>query len=79
MNDPSPDRPLGMLPEVDARTLLSGPLTLRVLRPPYPAIGLGTLRTLRVLERDGATEIVAGYDGYERLGPVPRANANGRR
>jgi hypothetical protein len=57
-----------LLPEVDARLLLSGrDLALVVLRPPYPAIGLGVLRVLRVSERGEKTEIVAGYEGYERL------------
>ena len=64
-----------MLPEVDARAILGGrTLTLRILRPPYPAVGTGTLRLLRVLERDGRTQMIAGYDGYERLEPPPRAN-----
>lgn len=60
---------LGLLPEVEARALLADRRTsLRILRPPYAALGLGTLRILRVRERDGGvTEIVAGYDGYERL------------
>jgi hypothetical protein len=57
-----------MLPEVDARALLGKRnLALRILRPPYPAVGIGTLRVLRVIEREGRTEMVAGYDGYERL------------
>ena len=42
-------------------------LRFAVLRPPYPALGLGKLRVLRVRERADVTEIVAGYDGYERL------------
>jgi hypothetical protein len=64
----SPELALGMLPEVDARAYLGKRnLALRILRPPYPAVGLGTLRVLRVIEREERTEIVAGYDGYERL------------
>ena len=59
---------LTLLPEVEARALLGDrPLRFRLLRPPYPAIGIGVLRTLRVGERNGATEIVAGYERYERL------------
>jgi hypothetical protein len=47
-------------------------LVLRLLLPPYPALGVGTLRVLRLREEtshDGAavTEILAGYDRYERL------------
>ena len=57
-----------LLPEPEARALLAGrQLSLFVLRPPYPAVGLGVLRVLRVRERDERTEIVAGYDGYQRL------------
>jgi len=61
---------LTMLPEVEARRLLAGvPLTLDVLRPPYPALGVGTLRVLRVREIPAAPlELIAGYDNYERLG-----------
>jgi hypothetical protein len=39
---------------------------LTLLVPPYPALGIGSLRVLRVREGD-AIEIVAGYDRYERL------------
>jgi hypothetical protein len=68
MSKPEPEPPLVLLPEVDARRLLAGAaLRLHVLRPPYPAIGTGTLRVLRVAERAEETEIVAGYDGYTRL------------
>jgi hypothetical protein len=64
-----------MLPEVDARALLGKRnLVLRILRPPYPAVGIGTLRVLRVIEREGRTEMVAGYDGYERLDAGTRSS-----
>ena len=64
-----------MLPEADARALLGKRnLVLRILRPPYPAVGVGALRVLRVVEREGRTEMVAGYDGYERLDVVGRAS-----
>jgi len=61
---------LTMLPEVQARRLLAGvALTLSVLRPPYPALGVGTLRVLRVREVAwAALEMTVGYDNYERLG-----------
>ena len=68
MNPPESDSSLALLPVSQARAVL-GDRTLRfaVLRPPYPALGLGKLRVLRVRERADVTEIVAGYDGYERL------------
>jgi hypothetical protein len=63
---------LVLSPWLDAvRALDDRPLRFRVLTPPYPAIGVGTLRALRVAalsgEHDGAWELVAGYEGYERL------------
>jgi hypothetical protein len=63
---------LVLLPWVQARALLSDrPLRFRVLTPPYAAIGVGALRALRVAalsgEHDGAWELLAGYDGYERI------------
>jgi hypothetical protein len=46
-------------------------LRFRVLTPPYGAVGVGVLRALRVRalagEHDGAWELVAGYEGYERI------------
>ncbi len=63
---------LALMPLVDARARLeTESLRFRLLRPPFPAIGLGKLRVLRVRESDGATEIVAGYDGYARIGELP--------
>jgi hypothetical protein len=61
-----------MMPWVTARRSLGDrPLRFRLLAPPYPAVGIGTLRALRVEpltgEHDGAWELVAGYDRYERL------------
>lgn len=59
---------LMLLPEVEARALLAGrKLSFRVLLPPFPALGVGALRVLRVAERLERTEIVAGYERYERL------------
>ncbi|MBV9438623.1 MAG: hypothetical protein JOZ24_01390 [Candidatus Eremiobacteraeota bacterium] len=45
------------------------PLRFRLLRPTFPALGVGTLRTLRVLPvgEGGAVDVVAGYERYERL------------
>jgi hypothetical protein len=59
-----------MLPEVDARRRLAGvPVTLEILRPPYPALGVGALRVLRVREiPEAPLELIAGYDNYERFG-----------
>jgi hypothetical protein len=63
---------LVMLPWTSARAALADrPVRLRVLTPPYPAVGLGTLRLLRVRAlggpNDGAFELTCGYDGYERV------------
>ncbi|HEY0384158.1 MAG TPA: hypothetical protein VGC72_18360 [Candidatus Elarobacter sp.] len=61
-----------MLPWFEAvRALGDRALRFRVLTPPYAAVGVGALRALRVRalagEHDGAWELVAGYDGYERI------------
>ncbi len=59
---------LALLPEADVRARLHDRrLTFQLLRPPYPALGVGALRVLRVRETTAATEIVAGYEAYERL------------
>ena len=63
---------VAMLPWLEAVRLLEDrPLRFRVLSPPYAAVGVGVLRALRVRalggEHDGAWELVAGYDGYERV------------
>jgi len=63
---------LVMLPWVTARRALGDrPLRFRLLAPPYPAAGRGVLRTLRVRaldgEHDGAWELTAGYEAYERI------------
>ena len=45
------------------------PMRLRVVVPPYRALGVGTLRCLRIAPPavEGAPwEIAAGYDRYER-------------
>jgi hypothetical protein len=40
---------------------------LRVLTPPYPAIGGGELRVLRVRETDDEPlDVVCGYERYRR-------------
>jgi hypothetical protein len=63
---------LAMLPWLEAvRALGDRALRFRVLTPPYGAVGVGVLRALRVRaldgQHDGAWELVAGYDGYERI------------
>ena len=63
---------VAMLPYREAlRVLGDRSVRFRVLSPPYDAVGVGVLRALRVRalagEHDGAWELVAGYDGYERI------------
>lgn len=59
---------LVLMPEVEARAALAGrAIALRMLLPPYPAIGLGRLRVVRVKERGDFTELLCSYEGYERL------------
>ena len=63
---------LVMLPWTTARAALADrPLRVRVLTPPYPVVGLGELRLLRVRalggEHDGAFELTCGYEGYDKL------------
>ena len=59
---------LVLLPEVEVRRALGARrLSFRVLAPPFRAAGIGRLRALRIAERDGACEVVAGYERYERL------------
>jgi hypothetical protein len=78
MSDPDPARPLALLPEVDARRILRARnLRFRLLAPPFPALGVGTLRVLRVAERGAHAEIVAGYERYERL-ESPERRSPGR-
>jgi hypothetical protein len=70
----SPEPSLSLLPEVEARAILSDRrLSFRLLRPPYAALGRGELRVLRVVEGELRTEIVAGYEGYERIDVRDRA------
>jgi hypothetical protein len=63
---------VALLPYTQALGKLAGrELRFRVLTPPYRALGIGVLRALRVValsgEHDGAWELLAGYEGYERL------------
>ena len=63
---------LVLVPWLEARRALGDrALRFRVLAPPYPALGVGVLRALRVSalsgEHDGAWELLAGYERYERI------------
>lgn len=59
---------LVLVPEVEARAQLANRnVALRLLLPPYPAVGLGKLRVLRVKERGDVTELLCSYEGYERI------------
>ncbi len=59
---------LVLLPENDVRVhLRERTLIWRLLRPPYPAVGIGELRLLRLREGPEGTEMVAGYERYDRL------------
>ena len=63
---------LVMLPWTAVRSALADrALRVRLLAPPYPALGVGALRCLRLVplhgRHDGAWELMIGYDRYERL------------
>jgi hypothetical protein len=60
---------LVLLPWIEARGILGNqPIALRVLTPPYPAAGGGTLRVLRVRERtDEPLDVICGYERYKRI------------
>ncbi len=59
---------LVLLPWIDARRRLGARAhVLRVLAPPYPAIGDGVLRVLRVRENGAEPlDVVCGYERYIR-------------
>jgi hypothetical protein len=59
---------LVLLPWIEARRRLGDrEHALRVLTPPYPAIGGGELRVLRVRETDDRPlDVVCGYERYRR-------------
>jgi hypothetical protein len=65
------------LPYVTALERLHGrDVYLRVLAPPYPGIGIGTLHVVRAEDKDGGIELVVTYDDYERLKPSAVAGAS---
>jgi hypothetical protein len=46
-------------------------IALRMLVPPWPALGVGSLRILRVRDcGEAGIDVTVGYDTYERLGSV---------
>lgn len=58
---------LTLMPLVQARAALSGrALRLRVLAPLGNWLGVGTLRVLRAIEREGEIDLVCGYESYYR-------------
>jgi hypothetical protein len=59
---------LTLLADVRASGLLgTRPIALTLLRPPYPVLGVGALRVLRVSDRQDTTDVVASYERYERI------------
>lgn len=61
-------RAVTLIPEQRARALLAGrPLRLKLLLPPYRALGVGVLRVLRIRDDGDCAEMTAGYERYERL------------
>ena len=63
---------LTLMPEVQARRILQAeakPITLTIVRPVFCALGCGKLRTLRIrpIKDESELEVLAGYDGYERI------------
>jgi hypothetical protein len=64
---PDTNADLTLMPEVEARAALTGRrLRLCVLAPVGPALGVGTLRVLRTMERDDCIDLVCGYESYDR-------------
>lgn len=57
-----------LLPFVRAlEELHGGDVRVALLTPPYPCVGIGELRVVRVGEQDGATKLDLSYENYERL------------
>lgn len=66
MSGPAAD--VTLMTEVQARAALKGRrLHVAVLAPLGEWIGVGRLRVLRAGDRDGAFELVCGYESYVRL------------
>jgi hypothetical protein len=57
-----------LLPYTSAIKLLDGAeITLTVVTPPYPSLGCGVLRVVRMSRAANAVHLEATYDDYERL------------
>ena len=67
-----------LMPEVQARAALAGRrLRLSVLAPVGPALGVGTLRVLRTIERDDGIDLICGYESYDRSPSTTLRQAQG--
>jgi hypothetical protein len=42
-------------------------VTLTVITPPYPALGVGTLHIVRAADEGNVVHLEATYDSFERL------------
>jgi hypothetical protein len=61
------DADLTLMPWVEARRHIRGAHVLHVLTPPYPAVGVGELRVLRVREHGSEPlDVLCGYERYQR-------------
>jgi hypothetical protein len=61
---------LTLIPETQARARLGArSIEFCLLKPPFPALGVGELRVLRVREHAGGVSLLAGYERYERPEP----------
>jgi hypothetical protein len=60
---------LVLVPWNEAHAALAGRrIAFRVLAPPYPAVGGGTLRVLRVrASGEAPLDVICGYERYRRL------------
>jgi hypothetical protein len=57
-----------LMPYTSAIEKLNGrDVRLRVVSPPYPALGRGTLRVVRVAEEGDTVKLDVSYDDYERI------------
>lgn len=57
-----------LLPYTQAIEILAGRnISVTFAMPPYPSIGVGTLRVVRATVNPGEAQLVLSYDDYERL------------
>jgi len=65
---------LTLLTDVEVRRALAErALRFTLLAPPFPALGVGALRVLRIVESPGKADLVAGYERYEHVAPLGAA------